>query len=102
MTKKNKLTIDDVKKVAGLASLPLTGEEITLFIVQLSAILDFISKLQKIDTHGVQETSQVTGLENVLREDVIDAERMFSQKQALANAKGAYNGFFKVPKILWT
>lgn len=99
---KQKLTIDEVKHVAKLANLPLSEDELALFLAQLSAILEFVGKLQKIDTKGVKETSQVTGLENVFREDEIDAERMFSQEEALANAKETHNGFFKVPKISWT
>lgn len=99
---KKKLTVDEVKHVAKLANLPLSDEEIILFIIQLSAILDFVSKLQKIDTNDVGETSQVTGLENVFREDEIDNERLLTQEEALANAKETHNGFFKVPKISWT
>lgn len=99
---KQKLTIDEVKHVAKLANLPLSDEEIILFIIQLSAILAFVSKLQKIDTKNVKETSQVTGLENVFREDEIDNERLLTQEEALANAKETHNGFFKVPKISWT
>ncbi len=96
------LTSDDVKHAAKLANLPLSDEELALFLVQLSAILDFVGILQKIDTTGVKETSQVTGLENIFREDEIDNERIFSQDEALANAKETHNGFFKVPKISWT
>lgn len=97
--KAKKLTIDDVKHVAKLANLTLSQEELALFIVQLSAILDFVSKLQKIDTKSIKETSQVTGLENVFREDEIDAARMLSQQDALANTKETHNGFFKVPSV---
>lgn len=99
---KAKLSTQDIKHVAKLANLLLSDEELTIFIVQLSAILDFVSKLQKIDTKGVQETSQVTGLENVFREDEIDNERLLTQEEALANANETHNGFFKVPKISWT
>lgn len=102
MSKKTKLTIDEVKHVAKLANLPLSDEEIILFIVQLSAILDFVSKLQKIDTKNIKETSQITGLENVFRADEIDTLRLLTQEDALANAKETHNGYFKVPKISWT
>lgn len=99
---KNVLTPDDITHVAALANLPLSEAELALFLVQLSAILDFVAKLQKIDIKGVKETSQVTGLENIFREDVIDNERILSQEDALVNAREIYNGFFKVPKISWT
>lgn len=102
MAKKTTLSLDDVKHVAKLAALPLTEDEIALFLPQLSAILDFVSELQKVDTKGIQETPQVTGLENVFREDEINATRMLTQEDALANAPDKFNGFFKVPKITWT
>ena len=103
MNKKSKsISVALIKHVAKLANLPLSDEEIALFLVQLSAILDFVGKLQKIDTKGIKETSQVTGLENVFREDEIDASRILSQEDALANAKETHNGFFKVPKLSWT
>lgn len=102
MSTKMTLSKSDVNNVAALAALPLTDSEISLFLPQLALILEFVSKLQKIDTKGVNITSQVTGLENVFREDQIDATRILSQEDALANAKETHNGFFKVPKISWT
>ncbi len=93
------LSINTVKHIAQLASLPLTRGEEELFSKQLTSILDLVSKLQKIDTTNVTPTSQVTGLVNILREDVVESDRTFSQEQALANAKKTYNGFFVVPAI---
>lgn len=93
------LTTEQVKRVAQLANLPLSDEELKNLTPQLAAIVGFISKLQKLDTRNVAPASQVTGLENICREDVVDPTRMFTQDQALANAKDKYNGFFRVPAI---
>jgi aspartyl-tRNA(Asn)/glutamyl-tRNA(Gln) amidotransferase subunit C len=62
---------DQVKHVAKLARLKLTDEEIERFSGQLSGIFDYMDVLNDIDTDGVLETSQVTGLENVTEEDEI-------------------------------
>lgn len=62
---------DQVKHVAKLARLKLTDEEIERFSGQLSGIFDYMNVLNDIDTGGVLETSQVTGLENVTEEDEI-------------------------------
>lgn len=63
----------DVKKVARLANLPLTGEEEKKYGQQLEKVLDYVKQLQKVDTSGVSETSQVTETKNVSRADVVMA-----------------------------
>lgn len=96
--KKSKLTIEEVKHVASLANLELTNTEMLRFQDQLSAILEYIEKLKKLDTTGVAPVSQVTGKVNEFREDYI--ENSLTQKEALKNAKRSHNGFF-VAKVLW-
>lgn len=88
----------DVSHVAKLANLPLTPEEKKKFEKQLSETLDYVNKLGEIETKNVEPTSQVTGLENVMREDI--ATPSLPQKEVLKNAKKTHNGFFKVPPIL--
>lgn len=94
-----KISHDDILHVASLAILVLSSEEFDMFLPQLNSILDFISKLQQVDTSNVQPTSQVTGLLNVFREDKVDETRVFSQEKALSNAPATHNGFFKVPSV---
>lgn len=98
-SKKSQLTIEDVSHVAKLAKLNLSEKLIDKFFTQLSSVLEFMSKIQKLNTENVKETSQVTGLENVFRKDEIDNIRMFTQEQALSNAKRKHNGFFVVKAI---
>ena len=59
-----------------------------------------IQSLQSIDVTGVEPTHQVTGLENVVRDDKVQPEYTFTQQQALANASKQIDGFFVVPQIL--
>lgn len=65
------MTIQDVKKIADLARLELTHEELELYAGQLSNILAYVNQLQELDTKDVPITAQVTGLSNVFREDVV-------------------------------
>ncbi|MBI5614481.1 Asp-tRNA(Asn)/Glu-tRNA(Gln) amidotransferase subunit GatC [Candidatus Gottesmanbacteria bacterium] len=94
------LTKEDVKKIASLAKLPLDEKDIPVYISQLSSILSFVSKLSDVESAGVVPTSQVTGLLNVYRDDVIDTKRMLSQEEVLANAHETHDGFIIVPQIL--
>lgn len=84
--------------VAKLANLPLKPEEKEKFEKQLEETLSYVEKLNSIDTKGVEPTSQVTGLENVTRED--KPSPSLSQDEALANTKSKHNGLFKVKAIL--
>lgn len=63
----------DVKHVAKLANLPLNSEEEKKYGGQLEKVLDYVRQLQKVDTSGVAETSQITGTTNVTREDLVRA-----------------------------
>ncbi len=87
----------NVERVAQLANLPLTDEEKKKFESQLEETLTYIEQLNEVDTKNVEPTSQVTGLENILREDVSQAS--LSQEQALSNTIAKHNGFFKVKGI---
>ncbi|HLD31896.1 MAG TPA: Asp-tRNA(Asn)/Glu-tRNA(Gln) amidotransferase subunit GatC [Patescibacteria group bacterium] len=59
----------EVEQIAALARLELTEEEKKQYAKELTAVLNFVSELREVNTEGVEETSQVTGLTNVVRED---------------------------------
>ena len=65
------LTEDQVRHIAELARISLTNEEVKKFSKQLSGVLDYMDVLNEVDTKKVAETSQVTGLKNVMEEDAI-------------------------------
>lgn len=88
----------NIKHVAKLANLPIKETEIKNLESQLEETLKYIEHLNEVDTNHVEPTSQVTGLENVMREDI--PTQSLSQEQALANTKNKRNGFFKVDAIL--
>ena len=64
-----KLTRDDVLKLAQLARLDLSDDEVEEFASELSAILQYVEQLGSVDVKGLKPTNQVTGLTNVMRDD---------------------------------
>ncbi len=92
-----KLTIEEVRHVADLAKLRLSEDDIAKFQKQLTDIVEFVGRLQEVDTNNIEPTSQVTGLENVLRED--EVKPSLSQEKVLKNAPRTHNGYFVVDAI---
>ncbi len=64
---------ENIEHIASLARLSLTEEEKDLFGSQLSSILDYMEKLNELDTTDVEPTSHVLPLSNVMRDDVSGA-----------------------------
>lgn len=65
------LNDDQVRHVAKLARIKLTDEEVKKFGKQLSSVLDYVNILAEVDTKDIPETSQVTGLKNVMDKDEV-------------------------------
>jgi aspartyl-tRNA(Asn)/glutamyl-tRNA(Gln) amidotransferase subunit C len=93
-----KISLEQVRYVAGLARLELDAGEEQRLTGQLNAILEYMGQLAEVDTAGVEPTSHVLPLTNVLREDL--AHACLPAAEALANAPAAEQGHFAVPKIL--
>lgn len=93
-----KITINEVEHVAKLARLEFSEDEKELFRGQMDAILSYIDKLAELDTSGVEPTSHVLPITNVMREDVPVAS--LSPDDALANAPERSGSFYRVPKII--
>jgi len=94
-----KLTREDVLKLARLARLDLTDEEIEEFSGELSEILQYVEQLQKVDVTGLKPTNQVTGLTNVTRDDeVIDYG--YAVGDLLENVPATKDNQIKVKRML--
>ncbi len=93
-----KIDADQVRKVAKLGRLELTDAEVEEFTGQLGAILDYVEKMNELDTTGVEPLAHCLPIGNVLREDRIQPS--LGTDAALANAPEHDGPFFKVPKIL--
>ncbi len=93
------LTKEEVAHVAHLARLAITEEELDRYTSQLSAILDYVDQLNKIDTTNIEPVAQVTGLVNVLAEDEVAADTV--DRQALLHgAPAAESPYLKVKAVL--
>lgn len=93
------LTRDDVLKLARLARLDLTDEEIERFSKELTAILHYVEQLQSVDVAGLEPTNQVTGLTNVMRKDeVIDYG--YLPKELLKNVPTVLDDHIKVKRMI--
>lgn len=93
------ITEDDVQHLAGLASLQLSADEVKTLQGDLENILDYINQLSELDTGGLEPTYQVTDLQNVYREDVVQQHEA-NRDQLLKLAPDQANNQVKVPKVL--
>jgi aspartyl-tRNA(Asn)/glutamyl-tRNA(Gln) amidotransferase subunit C len=87
-----------VRKVAKLSRLELTDAEVEEFTGQLSAILEYMAKLNELDTTDVEPLAHCLPISNVLREDQV--KESLGTEATLANSPQRDGDFFKVPKIL--
>ncbi len=93
------ITNDDVRHLAQLSSLQMPDAEAELLRVGIEKIINYINQLDELDTDGVEPTYQVTGLQNVWRDDeIIDSS--VSRRQLLALAAEQSDNCVKVPKVL--
>jgi len=96
-----KITEQDVQRVAELANLALTAQEITRMTRDLDGILGHIDKLNELDTTSVPPMAQVlfdAGETATLRADV--EVKPLSNAEATANAAVSGTGYFKVPRVI--
>lgn len=93
------LTQTDVKRIAELARLELTPDELDLFTRQLGSILTYVEQIRELDTTGVPPTSHVLN-RPVDRDDALRPS--LSREDLLANAPDAATeaGLFKVPRVM--
>lgn len=94
----NKIDEWQVRRVAQLSRLELNDDEVRQFSTQLSAIVEYIEKLNELDTENVEPLAHCLPVHNVFREDI--PRPSLSNDAALANAPEREDEYFKVPKIL--
>jgi aspartyl-tRNA(Asn)/glutamyl-tRNA(Gln) amidotransferase subunit C len=88
---------EDVLHVSRLARLELSEAEIEKFTGQLGDILEYISKLNELDTEGIPPTAHVLDITNVFRDDVVSASPIEGMEQM---APDFDRGHFRVPKVI--
>ena len=93
------ITNDDVRHLAHLSSLQMSDAEVESLRADIEKIINYINQLDELNTDGVEPTYQVTGLQNVWRDDeIIDSS--VSRRQLLALAAEQSDNCVKVPKVL--
>ncbi|KKS80721.1 MAG: Glutamyl-tRNA(Gln) amidotransferase subunit C [Candidatus Woesebacteria bacterium GW2011_GWC1_43_10b] len=89
-----KLRDSDVERVAKLANLVLTKEEVKKFKEELSQVLGYINSLEEVEVLKTKPTSQTTGLVDVTRKDKLNELACLTQEEALFSANKTQNNFF--------
>jgi aspartyl-tRNA(Asn)/glutamyl-tRNA(Gln) amidotransferase subunit C len=92
------LSADEVAKVAMLARLRLSPDELATFTGQLNATVDYVTQLQALNTEGVEPLAHGVEVRNVFREDVRGPS--LDREDALANAPKRNAESFLVPAVL--
>ncbi|MEM9036460.1 MAG: Asp-tRNA(Asn)/Glu-tRNA(Gln) amidotransferase subunit GatC [Actinomycetota bacterium] len=93
-----RISTEDVARIAELARLRLTDEQLSHYVEHLGAVLDHAEDLDEVDLDGVPATWQAIPLSNVLRDDVVAPD--VEPDEVLAQAPAAEDHQFRVPPIL--
>lgn len=93
-----KIDREQVRKVAKLSRLELTESEIEEFTSQLEAILEYVAKMNELDTENIEPLAHCLPVSNVFREDI--PKESLGTEKTLANAPKRDETYFMVPKIL--
>ena len=93
-----KITREEVLHVARLARLKLSEEQEKRFALQLNKVLEYMERLNELNTEGVEPTFHAVPLQNALRED--EVRPSLPRKISLDNAPEKTKGFFVVPKVI--
>lgn len=88
----------DIQYIANLANLKIEESDIDTFTRQIGDILEYVEKLDELDTDGVVPTAYTVPMKNVLREDKV--EPSMGREKILSNAPDKKEGQFRVPKIM--
>lgn len=90
---------DDVLKLAQLARLELSDDEVAEFAVELSEILQYVEQLAAVDVAGLKPTNQVTGLTNVMRDDKVK-DYGYATTDLLKNVPEMKDDLIKVKRMI--
>jgi aspartyl-tRNA(Asn)/glutamyl-tRNA(Gln) amidotransferase subunit C len=92
------ITRDQIHHVANLARLDLPESSLDTFADQIGQIMEYVDKLEQVNTAGITATSHATQRSNAFRED--DPTGGIRLEEALANAPRQEDGCFIVPKVI--
>jgi aspartyl-tRNA(Asn)/glutamyl-tRNA(Gln) amidotransferase subunit C len=96
------ITAEDIRKIAHLAHLEITDEEVALYTPQMAGIVEYVEQLRELDTENIEASTGGLTPEG----ERTDAERpdivkeSLGQEIALSQAPDPHSGHFRVPKVL--
>lgn len=94
----SKIGTAEVNRIAALARIGLTAEEASLMAAEIGRIIEFVEQLQSVDVEGIPPTDQVTGLEDVTRDDIVMPS--MPRDTLLAQAPESKDGYIIVKRVL--
>ncbi len=92
------ISVEQVEQIARLAKLEFSDDEKLEMADQLAKIVEYVEKLNEINTDNIQPTYHVVDINNVFRED--KTADSLSQEEVLKNAPKSKLGYFSVPKVI--
>jgi len=99
MSKRKIIDKETVSQIARLSRIQIAEKEIARYQKELETILEYINKLNEVDSRDTPPTSHpLGGIQNVFRKDI--QRQSLSQEEALQNAPSRHENFFSVPKII--
>jgi len=98
MTKKNKVSKNEVRKIASLARLSLSEKELESRTDDMNNIINYMDTLNEIDTDNVEELYNVNDISNPLRDDTF--EQSLEKKDVLKNSPSSNDDYIEVPLIV--
>ena len=93
-----KITEEEARHIVKLSRLTLSEEELSTYGGQLNTIIGYVEQLNTLDTSGIEPTSHVLPINNVMRDDLRSPSLQVNE--ALSNAPDRAGNFYRVPKII--
>lgn len=93
------LSREEILKIARLAHIEVTEDELAVFQDKISSVLDYVGQLQEIDLKGVEPTAHVSGVTNVLRPDEVKSCEAATRERLLESMPAREGDYLKVKAI---
>lgn len=93
-----RITAEDILKIASLARLELTPEEVEKMLKDMESILGYIGQLNELNTEDIAPTAHSQELKNVMREDLVSP--FSGREEIMKNAPEEEDGYFRVKRVV--
>tara|TARA_B100000029_G_C17373933_1_gene887191 strand:+ start:479 stop:778 length:300 start_codon:yes stop_codon:yes gene_type:complete len=93
-----KITIDEVKRIAKLAKLKISDDQLDYYADEMDKIISYFNKLSEVDTSNTEPMTHVSDINNITSEDKIQKDNL--SPEFIDDCPDTFGKFIKVPKIL--